>query len=40
MPRDEEARKKILKINKEAKAEVEKCFKGHKYLTEICWDIN
>ena len=40
MPRDEEAREGILKLNKEAKAEVEKCNDGDKYLTEICWDIN
>ena len=39
MPRDKEAKENILKINKEAKQEVETLSKGHKYLTEICWDI-
>ena len=40
MPRDDKAKQDVLKINKEIKVEVEKCHKGHKYLTEICWDIN
>ncbi len=40
MPKDEEAKRKILEINKEAKAEAETVNGKDKYLTELCWDFN